>query len=344
MPFLDAPLPTTTSSSSEGLAESELPPEMPQEEEEQHEEEEQQAAPQPARDLETALQEMVADPGIDVNLKRRILMILEKIANHYLLDDLAQTVEFSLTKFVDTDTENEAPAKLEPEPRHERRPSGKAPRHTLQKWGSFKHRVQRPLNLRDDRPQGFARDLALAIIEGERYMRPYVMKYCDSAAGRSALDDIAFIRSKVKEKLEPIVQTVVFPKAEELTVNGRTKRLPPQKVKPMREPQRPRTAISQPPTLTVGLGNGRDTSLLGKRKPRPTKFEAVETERPGDFFLGEPCKGRKAKDVPVIRPKWRSPRHPTVTHADLNMFLFISPFVAPPQAIADMIRDAEQAT
>jgi hypothetical protein len=300
-------------------------------------------ASQPVGDLETAVQQMVDDSEIESNLKRRILMILEKIVSHYLLDDLAKTTEFSLTKFVDTGSENEAAEEAAPEPKREPTTPGEAPAQKPQKSGVFKRRVERPLNLRDDRRQGFARDLALAIIEGERYMRPYAMRYYDSAAGQSALDDITFIRSKVKEKVEPIVQTVVFPDPEELTVNGRAKRLPPKKVKPMCEPQRPRSAISQPPTLSVGLGGGRDASLLGKRRPRPTKFEPVEPEPPGAFFIGEPGERQEAKEVPAVHPKWRPPEHQTVTGADVDMFLFIAPFVAPPQAIAEMIRDAERA-
>jgi hypothetical protein len=320
-----------TSSSSEGFPKIELPLELQQKEE----------AP-PVGHLETAVKEMVDDSKIEVSLKRRILMVLEKIASHYLLDDLAQTIEFSLTKFVETDQQNEAPANAESEPNRDQTAAGDAPGQTPQKSRVSKRRVEQSLHLKDNRRRVFARDLALAIIEGERYMRPYVFRYYDSATAQSGLDDITFIRSKVKEKVKPIVQKVVFPRVEELTVNGRTKRLPPKKVKPMREPQRPRSAISQPPTLTVGMGNGRDASLLDRRKPRPTKFEAaVEQEPPADFFIGQPSERRRPKEVPVIHPKWRPPRDPMVIDADVNMFLFISRFVAPPQTIAAMIREAE---
>jgi hypothetical protein len=295
-----------------------------------------------APDMHAALEEFLANPAIDPAIKRRALAILDRIARRFLLLDLERIVEFELIKLVESEPEKGAPV------REEMRVQFKEKKKFIVEEQKKRHRAFETAPIQRTKSDGggerriaFGRDLALAVLEGERFMRTYVMKIWPTATGQSALD-LSGPRRPVADRLRPVIQNIVFPETEPepqpLAIGGRTPRLPPQKVKPTARTTPTRAEQRPTPTLTVGGGGGRDESPLGKRRPQTTKMTAVmpkaeplltvskvdersqsatgnewarrkmfgfDGNRPDSAALGTREISKALNELPGIHPKWR---------------------------------------
>jgi hypothetical protein len=337
------------------------PPEVPEEVPEPTEEETAPEGPMDIVDimevfpaLSSRIQELIEHPGIDPVLKKKILTLLTAIASRILMTELekipvgaeiGQLVELDELKHIDIDAAGSAGGSR-----------GLGHADTLAKlmgkrFAAFPHdqnRYKKPGN-RMERQVMFCRDLATAVLEGENFMRPYRMRWVSDAGRQNALKDKTILKEKIKKKVRPRMAVAPPPPEPEgdLHFSRGTPRVPPHNVRP----QTPvpvslrRTAVEKPALpLASGkvgkMGTEVKTSRPEKRKPQFTKTTAVFPEKDPELGFGPPPK-QVGRSVTSFSARWKVLKPEVITPSDLDMFMFITPYVIEPSSLVKIITEAE---
>jgi hypothetical protein len=302
--------------------------------------------------LSGQIQDLIEHEGIDPVLKRKILSLLATIAARILKADLDkipvgaeidQLVELDELKHVDID--GGASLAGSKAGLHSDAPAGLAGK----RFAAFPHdqnRYKKP-DTRMERRVMFCHDLAMAVLEGEAFMRPYRMRWCRDATRQNALKDKTILREKIKKKVHPKIEfpPPTYPPPKKLEIGGVTQRVQPHNPRPQTPISVRRTALDKPAMPLLGgpvgkTGSEVKTSRSEKRKPQFTKTTAVFPAKDPELAFGPPAKqvGRPATSFSA---KWRVLKPDPITPTDLDMFMFITPYTVAPSSLVRMITDAE---
>ena len=209
----------------------------------------------------------------------------------------------------------------------------------------------------------FTKDLADAINDASRYTRPYVIRYYERLSDIKPFEGLTRLKRTVRKLLRPPPEEPVEeppPTPLTLSLGGVTKRKSPKRIRPSTPnltPKKKRQPLT-PEAPKLQISTRERTPLLdgclrpepsraktvlmkrpmaGKPKPRFTKMTPTMPNTPSDYYLERP-----KLPPPQRKPhhfKWNPKQDTYVTDEDIDFFLFVTPYVLPPELLNDLIDD-----
>jgi len=298
---------------------------------------------------------------------RAILEIMDSVAHMVVNLEADRKGIDEITKLVESEENEEikTPEVLNENPKEKDSLNQTTNTPKKSKYSAFPtDRKKEKIHYRYKERYTFTKDLLEAISEGSKLTKPILVKYYSSVEEINPFEGMEKLRSYLKnvaktvnEKKEELsaMEEPPFPAepATPLNIGGVSKRQTPFKskstvktprTKSRNEPENPDELIISPSLKRPHTANPsvRNTNLAKKPKPHITKMAPSFPKQDDQLVMDTQTQFRPHTSMSEHKKfKWIIPKYSHITDTDIDLFLYITPFLLPPELLNDLIEKLE---